>query len=1160
LNNLFKVLNVALAEDIHLNARKWGNDEPVVAPPFPGGSEVSVLNSRSNLSVACAYFCEAIVGRSKPAVLAGLAGASEGGAVADDAADAAGGAHDDDVVRQINRTAEARLKILELRHKHNSNRLRARCAAAKELVPAFNDNVSSSIDSVRIKDQLYRRKLRLQAEIANRRLQELLFECLGEISKACRRAALLGKKLCENVDAQKAHSTMSTQWEEFAMKLNDSTVGSNDKSTLSEFVPVEKFKYPKEFKAWESECADVITASKLIEPLKQQTTKIKMRRVLYLYGKRPKSAKDSRRRVTKLYQSRGGVRGLLRQIMDEYGLKQSADRSGAYKDGIQDPTVRMPLYMAPMPVTSKSITWLLPADASYFNSRVYYCIEERLLKQYELYFQKAKTPGDAAGQAAMAAMAAKSSTAGGEGKRAGGADVSPAVLARVTASIGRFLASTYVPGAREDPESLKDSASGFHTSWKPQDWLRRVLKQLKAQGIDRPSGKKIKRSKKLFCTVASVEGGHRRQSHISALDSVPSSSFIGSSLQSGSESYEEAMLTQQFMNSLPDVLAVGFTDVEVDATGSSAAEAKDGEESSESSSDDDRMEAVKGRYGAKRKARATHTVHFAPASVMHVLETTVFGEVSRLLTAAHRDRLYAHYPEALLLKNGLSNLYILQEDTRPGRAKKLPRTDSAARDRGSPLNGAVLTPLTRPAMQELVGVYAARRLDQPGVTTSPDAVSVYREDEKGVINDIVDNDSLKLQYFVLHRPLTRGKSVEEKHKAKKGHGLITQYTGLVEHDRHKAALTMSQGRQSVRQSGNTLAQEKARIKQEEEKARLLEEKNMPVPIAALLGVELIDESSPVVGPNSSGVTFAPEIESVSGTTVGGFCRWRGCICPGKKSTTGKNSNKYILCSLHQTLRLFLEGSGAKDELSRHLPSNKKSKSSKSSNGSKVAAEFVKITASSALLQELSGGKLAATIRAFCRRAAADAKSKKDSKSKKGSDVAGGGEAATQQLEKTERKRKELVRDVTMSQKVFNSEKNVAEELRKICALGVFPADELSAIRDEYNVLNRERVALQQRKALRGKAKKGREAAYESGDGEEEGGSPEVRAPRTEGELELEFCKRKNEILLARRSQLERALAAGKVAAKEGTGSLPKSKAEERLQDAMKFSKTYVEGL
>ena len=64
--------------------------------------------------------------------------------------------------------------------------------------------------------------------------------------------------------------------------------------------------------------------------------------------------------------------------------------------------------------------------------------------------------------------------------------------------------------------------------------------------------------------------------------------------------------------------------------------------------------------------------------------------------------------------------------------------------------------------------------------------------------------------------------------------------------------------------------------------------------------------------------------------------------------------------------------------------------------------------------------------------------------------------------------KALLKDVSMSQKVYSSEKNVAEELRKICALGVFPAEELTAIRDEYNILNRERVALQQRKALRKK--------------------------------------------------------------------------------------------
>ena len=80
-------------------------------------------------------------------------------------------------------------------------------------------------------------------------------------------------------------------------------------------------------------------------------------------------------------------------------------------------------------------------------------------------------------------------------------------------------------------------------------------------------------------------------------------------------------------------------------------------------------------------------------------------------------------------------------------------------------------------------------------------------------------------------------------------------------------------------------------------------------------------------------------------------------------------------------------------------------------------------------------------------------------------------AVMEQLQRVETRRKALLKDVSMSQKVYSSEKNVAEELRKICALGVFPAEELTAIRDEYNILNRERVALQQRKALR---KKGRQ--------------------------------------------------------------------------------------
>merc|ERR1711871_1499818 len=68
--------------------------------------------------------------------------------------------------------------------------------------------------------------------------------------------------------------------------------------------------------------------------------------------------------------------------------------------------------------------------------------------------------------------------------------------------------------------------------------------------------------------------------------------------------------------------------------------------------------------------------------------------------------------------------------------------------------------------------------------------------------------------------------------------------------------------------------------------------------------------------------FVADIEHVSGTSVGGFCRWRGCICPGMKTISASGKTKFMLCSLHQTLRQFLEGSGAKDELARHLPSSK----------------------------------------------------------------------------------------------------------------------------------------------------------------------------------------------------------------------------------------------
>ena len=45
----------------------------------------------------------------------------------------------------------------------------------------------------------------------------------------------------------------------------------------------------------------------------------------------------------------------------------------------------IPLYPAPMPITSKALQWVLPSTNSYPDARIYYCIEERLLKRFEIF-------------------------------------------------------------------------------------------------------------------------------------------------------------------------------------------------------------------------------------------------------------------------------------------------------------------------------------------------------------------------------------------------------------------------------------------------------------------------------------------------------------------------------------------------------------------------------------------------------------------------------------------------------------------------------------------------------------------------------------------------------------------------------------------------------
>ena len=57
-----------------------------------------------------------------------------------------------------------------------------------------------------------------------------------------------------------------------------------------------------------------------------------------------------------------------------------------------------------------------------------------------------------------------------------------------------------------------------------------------------------------------------------------------------------------------------------------------------------------------------HYLHFAPASVIHVIETKAFSEVLRLLTAYERSKILSNYPTRTVLQNAFSALYVLVDN------------------------------------------------------------------------------------------------------------------------------------------------------------------------------------------------------------------------------------------------------------------------------------------------------------------------------------------------------------------------------------------------------------------------------------------------------------------------------------------------------------------
>ena len=1014
----------------------------------------------------------------------------------------------------IEKDFQRRMKQLEQRHLVYTSRLSDRMTNLKSIGSNFDESTDSCISRSTLSHLLYERKCRVQSSVANRRLQELLFECLGEIEKACKRSTLLAETLCENVVVQKNQVANSTLWKEFLMRAEE------DAQQQLNLASMDQKHYSDTFDRCADECKEALTSSKYVP----EEAIINVKRIVcvrpgHMLPQSRRRSRDTRRRVSRLHHNNSEVAILLAALNKEYArldgtggksvsiTKKISKVRSSSKDSKDSKTNnneeeesssneakemhhtttssskdltllrhggqggRVPLFPAVVQLSTSVIKWLLPATGCSINSIVYFCLEERAGRWKS-------HSGSNKGSSLSQSTKSKDGTLSG------------ATYSRVQHAMCNVLFDIYEGRGTSERGMADNGSNGRSTNMQ-------VLETC-ADHRDNPVSKVLDASSLLF---------------------------------------DEKLLVQQFLGSYPDVICA--------------------------------------RVGSE-------ILHFASASVLQIFETSMCRDICNTLDRDATSKIQATYPENAAMRNADLKLYHLDGEKQTFFHKS------------SPLIGSKMLRLDTVAMRELCAMYGvsgqvgagkassvysnsnSSNTSSSGLDPLPDSMSIFTSDRKESTQNTQnsttttnDNDS-ELSYFVLHNPTTRAvqtflDKLKVRSKAERLARKKDCYGGLVEKER-VAAVEWSRNKPIPGQNRRNSKKDK-----EEDEAT-----GSTVPcIALLVGVELphrhrtkstrektrtdVDEKK--TNPNgdvatgaaaggatgATGATAATNVikkrrsssgsgdSIISGLAVGSFCRWRGCLCKGTKIpvlSSGKQS-KHALCGLHSILRSFLEGCGAKEELARHLPSNKNMKAvlAKNKTTTEIAVEFLRITATSALLQELLGGKLAATIRAFCRRAAADAKAQPSTKRNSPNRDKSSNNTTTnaeneQAMKENDKQRKDLDKDVSLSQQVYATESDVAEELRKLCSLGVFPKAELQTIRETYNELDRERIRL-----LATKNDRDRKDRNTTGEGEEyEPSSRDAAAAtqniRTEGELELEFCKRKLAILRGRRQELELNLSKG----------------------------------
>ena len=125
-------------------------------------------------------------------------------------------------------SVKARRTLSEIRSQrefHRDRRL-TRIAALQLKRSKLQGVLSRTKALIDLRDSLYLRRLEQQRESAERRLQELLFECLGEYEKARLRALRRSQYLGASVDSQLDDCVSTMHWAQFLVRAEDEVQGS----------------------------------------------------------------------------------------------------------------------------------------------------------------------------------------------------------------------------------------------------------------------------------------------------------------------------------------------------------------------------------------------------------------------------------------------------------------------------------------------------------------------------------------------------------------------------------------------------------------------------------------------------------------------------------------------------------------------------------------------------------------------------------------------------------------------------------------------------------------------------------------------------------------------------------------------------------------------